>query len=138
MLDAGALCELLLGRGFEREVASAIAADGGPVLAPALLDIEVLSALRRLVGRGAIGGAVADVAVQALRAAPIERVAHHGLTTRVWALRERLTPYDAAYLALAEVGETHGGPAVLVTADGRFGRTARSIGSVPVVVVPVP
>ena len=42
---------------------------------------------------------------------------HLPLLDRIWELRENVTPYDAAYVALAEdLGGT------LVTADARLGR----------------
>jgi predicted nucleic acid-binding protein len=54
-----------------------------------------------------------------LRALPIERVPHTALLERAWALRHNLTPYDAAYVALAEA---LGAP--LLTADRRLARAS--------------
>lgn len=62
------------------------------------------------------------------------RAGHAVLLTRVWDLRDRLTPYDAAYLALAESPGDDGRAGTLVTTDARF---AWTIGTVHVVVVPV-
>jgi predicted nucleic acid-binding protein len=61
----------------------------------------------------------ATAAVLDLRALPIERVPHTALLERAWALRHNLTPYDAAYVALAEA---LGAP--LLTADRRLARAS--------------
>jgi predicted nucleic acid-binding protein len=46
---------------------------------------------------------------------PMHRAPHQPLVPRCWELRENMTPYDAAYVALAEALE-----ATLVTADTRL------------------
>jgi len=56
--------------------------------------------------------AVADLTVH-----PIERYPHLALVPRIWELRHNVTPYDAAYVALAEALD-----GTLVTADGRLAR----------------
>ncbi len=70
--------------------------------APALVDYEVMSALRGLVRGGHLGAARAadaliDFADLALRRYPATK----SLRADAWALRERLTVYDASYVALA-------------------------------------
>jgi predicted nucleic acid-binding protein len=42
-------------------------------------------------------------AIDDFLALPIERFAHELLLRRIWELRSNITPYDAAYIALAEV-----------------------------------
>ena len=84
-------------------------------LAPHIVDLEVVSALRSLVRRGDLGEAAARAAVQHLAALPISRFAHEPLLDRCWELRDNLTVYDAAYVALAE---TTG--ATLLTLDQRL------------------
>lgn len=84
-------------------------------LAPHLLDLEVASALRGLVRRGALAEAVAHSALRHLAVLPVTRCDHRPLLSRCWELRDNLTVYDAAYVALAEaIGAT------LLTSDQRL------------------
>ncbi len=84
---------------------------------PELLDLEVVSALRgRVLGRR-LSTQRASRAVDDLERLPAVRHRHTGLSHRVWTLRHNLTPYDAVYVALAELLD---GP--LVTFDARLAR----------------
>lgn len=74
----------------------------GLVAAPALIDLEFANVLRGLVMKRLIGLTNAEVALSAFLQAPIERHLHQALIPRAWQLRENLTAYDAAYVALAE------------------------------------
>lgn len=85
--------------------------------APDVLDLEVLSVVRRAAHHEEITAGRADEVVTALAELVLERVPHLILAARCWELRENLTPYDAAYVALAEALG-----AVLVTADGPLAR----------------
>ena len=90
---------------------------GEDLAAPEIIDLEVASVWRRTLSderRAAL--ALADLTELPLRRAP-----HLPLLPRCWELRHNLTPYDASYVALAEVLE-----AVLLTADRRLAR-ARGI-----------
>lgn len=90
---------------------------GEDTAAPELLDLEMASVLRRQVASGAIDAKRADLALADLAALPLQRSPHLPLLWRVWELRDDLTAYDAAYVALAEaVG------APLLTADRRLAR----------------
>ena len=77
----------------------------------------MLSALRKEVASGSITAPRAGRAVASLRDLPIERFEHSGLIQRCWELRDNVTPYDAAYVALAELTNS-----LLLTADGRLAR----------------
>ena len=72
------------------------------VAAPQLLDLEVLSGLRRLVTRGVVTRHDARLALGELGELDLDRWDHRGLIHRVWELRDNLSSYDAAYVALAE------------------------------------
>lgn len=84
---------------------------GEAITAPELLDLEVLSVLRRLTAGGVLTARRARAALDDLAAAPIQRVPHLPLLERCWALRPNAT-YDAAYIAVAELFEL-----TLVTTD---------------------
>lgn len=94
-------------------VRSRIADEG--LVAPHLIDVEVLSAWRRLVSVGRILPARLERALEDLGDLRIDRVSHTGLLTRCWELRDNLTVYDAAYVALAERLDID-----LLTLDGRL------------------
>lgn len=70
--------------------------------APALLDYEVLSAVRGLVRGGHIDVVRAGEALADYSDLPIQKAtADAEQRGRIWDLRHNLTPYDAAYVALA-------------------------------------
>ncbi len=73
--------------------------------------------LRRLVRINEVTPNRARQALEDLAGLPLEGYSHDVLISRVWALRENLTAYDAAYVALAEILE-----ATLLTCDGRIRR----------------
>jgi predicted nucleic acid-binding protein len=90
---------------------------GESLAAPELVDLEVVSVLRKQLAIGALDGRRAGLALTDLADLPLRRVPHLPLLARCWQLRDNLTVYDAAYVALAEVLD-----APLVTADSRLGR----------------
>lgn len=85
--------------------------------APAVVDLEVVSAWRRYTRRGLLPPRRAEVALADLAGMPLERAPHGPLMPRIWELRDNLSPHDAAYVALAESFET-----VLLTGDERLAR----------------
>ena len=88
---------------------------GERLMAPALLDLEVLSVWRRQRAGGALDEARAAAALQSLLDLPLTRVEVRPVLGRCWELRHVLTVYAASYVALAEtLGLT------LVTADRRL------------------
>lgn len=72
------------------------------ISAPALVDLEMLSSLRRQVARGILSQPRAADAISDLKLLDLERMPHEPLLERVWQLRQNLTTYDASYVALAE------------------------------------
>ncbi len=91
---------------------------GARLAAPEIIDLEVISVLRRLVAAQHMSPARAGQALRDLVNLPIERASHVLLLDRCWELRSNLTPYDAAYVALAEACD-----APLLTADARLAAT---------------
>ena len=92
---------------------------GERLVAPDLIDLEAANALRGLLIGRKITEREASRAIETLSVLPVERVPHSGLLPRVWELRHNCTPYDAAYVALAEHLNTS-----LVTGDARLHRAA--------------
>lgn len=115
VVDASVVLEVILGTATGRSVASRIADER--LAAPELLDLEVVSALRRHVAAGLLSAERAGQAVDDLAVAPLRRYRHRALNERVWALRETVSPYDALYVALAEALEVP-----LLTCDARLAR----------------
>ena len=90
---------------------------GQRLAAPELVDLEVASVLRRASREGRLDERRARQALEDLAAIPLVRASHRPLLERIWELRENLTAYDAAYVALAETLEV-----ALLTADERLRR----------------
>lgn len=85
--------------------------------APALIDLEFISAVRGLLAGHRITPRLAEEGIETFLSAPINRYFHDPLAWRIWQLRANLTAYDAAYIALAELlGST------LLTVDRRLAR----------------
>ncbi|HVV82066.1 MAG TPA: type II toxin-antitoxin system VapC family toxin [Kofleriaceae bacterium] len=117
VLDASAATELVLRTPTAARLAARI---GEHVIhAPHIIDLEVCSALRALEKSRAIASADADLALTKFQDLQVVRVAPSLLVDRIWALRGKLTPYDASYIALAEA--LH---APVITCDGKLARTA--------------
>jgi predicted nucleic acid-binding protein len=92
---------------------------GEHVAFPELADLEVASVLRRQLAAGALDARRAGLALDDLAALPARRAPHRLLLARCWELRDNLTIYDAAYVALAEAMH-----ATLLTADRRLARAS--------------
>lgn len=88
---------------------------GEDLLAPDLLDVEVLSVLRKRWLAGDLSDARFSDAVDDLLSLPVDRYRMRSLLGRAHQLRSKVTPYDAVYVALAEVA---GCP--LLTCDRRL------------------
>lgn len=74
---------------------------GNDLVAPDLINTEVLSVVRGLLLRSLIEEEAAERAVANLAAAPVRRFTTESLVRPIWAMRRNVTPYDATYVALA-------------------------------------
>jgi predicted nucleic acid-binding protein len=85
---------------------------GEDLHAPAVIDIEVLGALRHLLGQGVVRANDAAASLEAWRYMAVFRHRSFADLERMWELRDNLTASDAAYVSLAEALNCD-----LVTAD---------------------
>jgi predicted nucleic acid-binding protein len=116
VVDASVLATALADDGQEGDIARA-RLRGQALAAPELIDLEVVSVLRRQLSVGKLDTRRAQLALDDLLELPVQRVPHHALLRRCWELRANLSVYDAAYVALAETLD-----AQLVTADARLAK----------------
>jgi predicted nucleic acid-binding protein len=115
VLDASAAIDWLLQTAVGQEIEDRLYSRGESLHAPHLLDLEVPQVLRRLVWDGAVSAPRADQAVQDLIDLRLTRYPHFVFLPHIWRLRDTLSAYDAAYVALAEkLGAT------LITRDARL------------------
>lgn len=89
--------------------------------APQLLVLETINALRGLRRSGAVEAEAAEIGIQLLHELPVTLWDHRPTIDAVWARRDELTAYDAAYLVTAEALGAH-----LVTADRGLARRGRA------------
>lgn len=122
VVDASAAAEYLLRTSLGFKVAEII--EGSLLLTPELLDVEVLSVLRRGVLRRELTEERALRAIEDLIDWPIDRIPHRSLVWAAWQHRNNVTAYDAFYVAAARLSD-----ASLITADGPLAR-APSLGIV--------
>lgn len=118
VVDASVLVVALADDGPDGDLARA-RLRGQRLVLPELADLEVASVLRRQIRAGAIDIRRAGLALEDLGALPSRRAPHRPLLARCWELRDNLTVYDAAYVALAEAMQ-----ATLLTGDQRLARAS--------------
>jgi predicted nucleic acid-binding protein len=118
VVDAGVLVTALADDGPDGDLCRG-RLTGQKLAAPHLVDVEVGSALRRLVRGGGVPERRARLALADLADLPVERAPAVPLLPRCWELRENVTFYDAAYVALAELLDVP-----LLTADERLPRAS--------------
>jgi len=118
VVDSSALVDLAFESGDASERVEVVLRRAGWALgAPHLVDVEVLSAARRLVLSGRATAEAAGARLDHLWRIGIRRFPHVDLRERIWELREHVTAADAAYVALAEALDVP-----LVTTDRRLAR----------------
>lgn len=112
VIDASALVDALTDESARGERAARALCASRSLHAPAILDLETVAAIRRMLRLAHLELPTARRALARLGDVPIDRYEHTPHLPRIWELRDLLSPYDAAYLALAEALQ-----AKLVTSD---------------------
>ncbi len=84
---------------------------------PHLFEVEVMNVLRRYALGDGFSERRGTELLEDLTTMRITRYPHTALLPRIWELKDNVTAYDAAYIALAETLE-----APLVTRDERLSR----------------
>jgi predicted nucleic acid-binding protein len=121
VLDASVVVELLTNGALADSIRSDLSGRDESFIVPHLIDVEVVSAIRRLAADRRIGAHRSDQFLAGLAALPAERYSHTPLIGRIWELRHNFTAYDAAYIALAEATNS-----VLYTSDAKLRRGHRA------------
>jgi len=115
VLDASAAIDWLLQTSVGQQIEDRIYSRGESLHAPHVLDLEVAQVLWRLVREGSVSAPRADQAIQDLLDLRVTRYPHFVFLPHIWRLRDNLSAYDAAYVALTErLGAT------LITRDARL------------------
>ena len=119
ILDASAALDVLLRIEPEAEWVTDRIAKGDALVAPHLIETEVVSGLRRRTLRGELTPRRGQRALRDFLALRIQKYPTSMLLERMYQLRDVLSAYDAAYVALAEALDVP-----LVTTDGRLARSS--------------
>jgi predicted nucleic acid-binding protein len=117
VLDASVMVDLLTGEARDTVHIRARLAGELEVHVPHLVDAEVTNGLRGLVLRDRLAVPQARRAIRRFAVLPLVRWPQTPFLSRVFALRDQLSAYDATYVALAE-----GLGATLLTRDARVAK----------------
>ena len=117
VVDASVLANVVGDDGQAGQIARTRLAAATEVSAPDLIDVETVAVLRKRWLAGDLTARRFRVAIDDLLGLPIAHFPTGPLMVRSYELRANVTPYDAAYVALAE-----GLACPLVTGDGRLAR----------------
>ena len=114
VIDASVLATALGDDGADGDMVRARLRDHD-LVAPQLIDLEVISVFRKQLSAGHLDQRRARLALDDLLDLPMQRAPHAPLLLRCWELRDNVSVYDAAYVALAEALGT-----ALLTGDRRL------------------
>lgn len=117
VVDASVMANLVGDDGQAGRTARTRVAGEAHLAGPDLIDVATVSVLRKRWQAGDLTARRFRAAVDDLLALPLDRFPTGPLMIRAYELRSNVTPYDAAYVALAEsLGYA------LLTADARLAR----------------
>lgn len=125
VLDASVVVELLTNSVRAYAIREELAKEEEAFIVPHLIDVEVVSAIRRLTAGERVDSHRSREILTELAILPAERYSHTPLLSRIWELRHKFTAYDATYIALAEATGS-----ILYTCDEKLRKGHRA----PVVV----
>ncbi len=117
VVDASILATVIADDGADGRRCRAELRVARDVAAPDLVDVESVSVLRKRWTAGLLSAKRFATAVEDLEELPIDRFPTAPLMRRAYELRANATPYDATYVALAEILGCE-----LLTGDGRLAR----------------
>lgn len=115
VVDASVLANAIADDQADGEAARDVIRQRGGVSAPDLVDVETVAVLRKRWLAGTLPARRFGSAVRDLEDLAIDRYPTLRLMWRAYELRDNVTVYDAAYVALAEALDCP-----LVTADARL------------------
>jgi predicted nucleic acid-binding protein len=102
VVDASVLAAFYASDDPRRDAVAHRLGAGDALFAPAHLDADVVSAMRGMARVSPVLDRAGPRFIAHLAGFPIRRMPLAPLLERMWALRSTITPYDAAYVALAE------------------------------------
>lgn len=115
VIDASAAVEFLLKTAAGDAIAALVW--NSDLFAPEMLDVEVLSVLRREVIRKVLPLRRAEEALADLLSWDVVRISHRTLAPHAWRYRNNVSTYDAMYVAAAKLEQVP-----VLTVDGPLSR----------------
>jgi predicted nucleic acid-binding protein len=117
--DASVVLEVILRTKRGLKIEARLLSSRETLHAPHFIDLEVCQVLRRyLLNKDLTAERAAD-AIEDFQSIRIFRYPHRIFVDRIWELRNNMTAYDAAYVAVAETIGAH-----LLTTDKRLASTS--------------
>jgi len=127
VVDASVIIHVLVDAAVEPHIIDRLESANG-LLAPHILDLEVINGIRKQLFLKNLTLQQAVESIDAFKSLTIDRRPTDMFVDRIWELRSNLTPYDAAYVALAETVDLP-----LITRDSKIAKVKGL--TIPVILV---